>query len=312
MSQVLVLAAALGLDLVFRELPNPLHPVAWMGRCIAALLRLKPRGDGARFFFGAAVVLSGAFLFGSAPALAGSVLRPAPFLVRALAGAFLLRQTFTLRTLLRAGKAVEEALRRGDLDDARRLLSFHLVSRDTAELTEGEVAGAAIESLAENLTDGFLAPLLFFRFFGLPGAWVYRFVNTCDSMIAYRDREHEYLGKFAAHVDTALNYLPARIAGLAIVAAAVLAGGDGKNALRTMLGQHGRAAGPNAGWTMAAAAGALGVSLRKRGSYELSGGAAEPTVDDLARAGRLTGVAGVLLAAGLVFFSLGGSRVFFA
>jgi adenosylcobinamide-phosphate synthase len=203
---------------------------------------------------------------------------------------------------------VKAALEKGDLPEARRLVSWHLVSRDTSQLDASLVAAAAVESVAENITDGIVAPLLFFALAGLPGAWAYRFVNTCDSMLGYRDPVHEHLGKFAARLDDALNFFPARLAGLLLVVAAGLVGEDTTGAWQTMWHQHCRTASPNAGWTMSAMAGALGVTLEKVGHYQLEGGPTSPGVETIDRALRVTavtvglfvGLLGVVLAAAYI------------
>src|SRR5262249_34837731 len=161
---------------------------------------------------------------------------------------------------------------RADLDGSRAAVGRDLVSRPTGMLDAGQVTSAAIESVAENLTDAFLAPLLFFVAFGLPGAVMYRVVNTADAMIGYRDGRLLYFGRVAARLDDAFNLVPARLAGLLIVAAAAMAGADGRRALSTMRGDHARTASPNAGWTVSAMAGALGVTLAKPGAYSLGSG----------------------------------------
>src|SRR5262249_45061093 len=141
-----------------------------------------------------------------------------------------LKSLLSLRDLLGAATAVGGALEGGRLEAGRRLVGHHLVSRPTRRLDEQGVASAAIESVAENLTDAVVAPVLFYVAFGLPGAAVYRAVNTADAMIGYRDGTLEWLGKVAARLDDVLNLIPARMAGAALVLAAPLAGGDARAA----------------------------------------------------------------------------------
>jgi adenosylcobinamide-phosphate synthase len=221
----------------------------------------------------------------------------------------LLKPIFAYRGLRKAVKAVAKALANNNLTEARRLLSWHLVSRDTHELSEAEIAGAAIESLAENLADSLTAPLLAYAAGGLPAAWAYRFVNTVDAMWGYRTPEFEQLGKFPARLDDALNWLPARLTGGLLVVAAWLSGNDARNAARTMLAQHHHTASPNAGWTMSAMAGALGVTLTKRGVYELAGGQNELNVATIRRALRLADIC-VGLCVGLVCSGVIVARIF--
>jgi adenosylcobinamide-phosphate synthase len=195
-----------------------------------------------------------------------------------------LKLAVAFRGLVRAACQVAAALKAGDLCAARRLLSWHLVSRDTAQLPDYLLAAATVESVAENLTDGLAAPLFFYLLGGLPAAWAYRFANTCDSMLGYRDAQREYLGKFSARLDDLLNWMPARLTALAIVCGAALAGTDARRALAVMAAQHGRTASPNAGWTMSAMAGALGVTLEKVGHYRLEGGAGALAAGTVAQA----------------------------
>ena len=213
--------------------------------------------------------------------------------------AFALTTMLSLRDLVRAARRVQAALRGDDLDGARSAVGRDLVSRPTALLGAGQVAAATIESVAENLTDSVLAPVAFYLAFGLPGAVAYRAVNTADSMIGYRHGPLEHFGKVAARLDDALNFIPARLAALAIVGAAALAGADVGRAWQTMLGHHARTASPNAGWTMAAMAGALGVQLEKPGHYVLGEGP-PPTVDDISTAVRIVITAAFMAIAAMV------------
>jgi adenosylcobinamide-phosphate synthase len=176
-----------------------------------------------------------------------------------------LKVTISLQGLINAARAVGGQLANGDLTSARLLVAHHLVSRPTADLDEAHVASATIESVAENLTDGFVAPVCVYLAFGMAGALAYRAVNTTDAMIGYRIGTLEHFGKFAARLDDLLNLVPARIAGGAIAVAASLTGNDGAGAWSTMRREHGLTASPNAGWMMAAMAGALGVVLEKPG-----------------------------------------------
>ena len=198
-----------------------------------------------------------------------------------------LKLTIGAHGLDSAAAEVETALRVDNLDEARWLVGWHLVSRDTSELSAEEVAGATVESISENLTDGVIAPLFFYSIGGLPAAWAYRFVNTCDSMLGYRDEEHEWLGKASARLDDLLNLAPARLAGGVIVLAAAILGLDSKNAWHTMISQHRRTASPNAGWTMGAASGAFRVTLSKQGHYALEGGDSTADAETIHNARRL-------------------------
>jgi adenosylcobinamide-phosphate synthase len=167
------------------------------------------------------------------------------------------------------------------------LLGWHLVSRDTVGLDEARVAAATVESLAENASDGVVAPWCFYLLGGLPAALAYRFVNTADAMLGYRDAEREWLGKVPARLDDLLNLLPARLTAALILLAAPLFRQRWATALRVWWRDARKTASPNAGQPMAAAAGALGVELEKVGCYRLGSGLRLATVADVTRAVRL-------------------------
>lgn len=273
---------AFAADVVVGDPPNRWHPVAWMGHAVAAGRRRLARGGPVQLtVLGAtlvALVAAMAALAGSAIAALAAPLGAAGLVLEALA----LKSTFALRGLAGAAAAVAADLERGDLPAARARVGRDLVSRSTASLDETRVASAAIESVAENATDSLVAPLLFYAVFGLPGAFFYRAVNTADAMIGYRQGDLEHFGKAAARLDDLLNLAPARLSALALVAGAGLAGADARGALDVMRRDRGRTASPNAGWTMAAMAGALGVRLEKSGYYALGKGR-PPSTDDVYR-----------------------------
>jgi adenosylcobinamide-phosphate synthase len=278
-----VIPLALLLDFILGDPPNRFHPVAAMGTFIRWMAHRAPQhGPARQFIYGVFLIILGLLLF-TLPLLALDIwLKPYPWL-NLLVNALLLKSVFSLRRLLEAGREVQHALLRGNLPEGRRLVSWHLVSRETGSLSEGHVASAVAESLSENLADSFVAPLLAFALGGLPLAWAYRFVNTADAMIGYRNERYEYLGKFAARLDDLLDWVPSRLSGILIVLAALLARGSAARAWQVMIAQHAQTASPNAGWPMSAAAGALGVRLEKIGHYVLDGGPGLPDVRSLDR-----------------------------
>ena len=276
------------IDISLGDPPNRFHPVVLMGSFIRfGTQKLNQGSKSMRFLKGMALILAGGALFSLPWLLLLHPFRNLPFWAAGIILGLLLKPVFAFRGLLKAGREVEQALLENNLVKARRLTAWHLVSRDTSTLETGEITSAVIESLAENLTDSFLAPLLFFSIGGLPLAWAYRFVNTADAMIGYHNPEFEYFGKFAARLDDLLNWLPARLGGVLLAAAAGLCRLNLRSAFSTMFSQHHLTSSPNAGWTMAAAAGALEIRLEKKGHYALEGGKAFPVAQDIQRAMRL-------------------------
>ncbi|HZO39550.1 MAG TPA: adenosylcobinamide-phosphate synthase CbiB [Methylomirabilota bacterium] len=286
----LVLLLALAIDLALGDPPNRYHPVAWFGRLLDAGRRRLCRGSPARLFAGGAALTVGvAALAGVGGALVSALADRLGLAGLVLQG-FALSCLLSLRGLVSAAREVASELGRGDLAGARLAVGYHLVSRPTAELDAGQVASATVESVAENLTDSLVAPVLFFLAGGLAGAAVYRAVNTADAMLGYRDGPLEYFGKIAARLDDIFNLIPARLAALSVVAGALLTGESTRGALARLLSDRRRTASPNAGWTMAAMAGALGVLLEKPGAYRLGAGEL-PVVGDVDRSLRVLAAA---------------------
>lgn len=285
--RLIVLGASLLADRRLGEPSEGMHPVVWMGRALSLMAEYAPKTEKARLFYGAAGV---SLLAGGSALTARLAADALPGWVGAVVEAWLLKTCLSYRALEEAGKAVVEPLEAGDIDGAREAL-ISLVSRERSSLDSSLVAAAAIESLAENLSDSLVAPSLAYATFGLPGAFFYRAANTADAMIGYREERFEHLGKFAAKLDDALNFVPARATALALVAAS---GERAPAAWAALSRNRGATASPNAGWPMSAAAGAIGAALEKPGHYVLNAGARQPEAKDIRRAIALCRRAAVL------------------
>ena len=272
----LVVLLALAVDLTVGDPPNRAHPVAWIGGVLAAGRRRFCHGGAGALLLGGAALTLGVMVLAAGAGAAVEALAAALGPVGVLLQAIALKAALSLRGLAAAAREVAAALERGKLDLARATLGWHLVSRPTTALDAGQVASGAIESVAENLTDAVVAPVVFFLLLGLPGALAYRALNTADTMLGYREGALEYFGKVPARLDDVVNLVPARLAALGIVAAS---GVRAAAAWSAMVRDHARTASPNAGWTMAAMAGALGVTLDKPGAYRLGEGRAPGPAD---------------------------------
>lgn len=299
----LVLAGALTIDLLLGEMPGAIHPVVWMGRVISILERLAPTAGRARqLLYGGAIAL---LLPTACAALGGLLLfatRDHPAL-HAIGAVFLLKATFALRALGAAARAVQAPLSDGRLEEARRNL-LGLCSRDAGRLNEDGIAGAAIESVAENASDSWVAPLFYYCLLGLPGAMAYRAANTLDARIGYRGK-YESLGKSAARIDDLLNLIPSRITAVFLILSGRLCGQHTRNGWRIWRRDHRRTESPNAGHPMAAMAGLLDVRLSKADHYSLGDSNRLPSPNDIGAAWKIVFVSG-LLAGGATLLLLGG------
>ena len=276
MSILLLLALALIMDIAFGEPSDAFHPVAWMGKVISFLeKRGLSRPTSSHFAYGIMITIAIVALFTIPTYFLLSYLKGVSLVAYVIVGALVLKLAFSFRGLRRTALKIKDLLQDNKLDKARFELRA-LVSRDTSTLSQPQLVSATMESVAESTCDSFVAPLFFFLIFGVPGAIAYRVVSTLDSRIGYHGR-YEYLGKFASRVDDVLNYIPARITALLLVAAAFFSGRNGKRAWQVALSDHSKTASPNAGWPMAAAAGALNVQLEKANHYKLGNGGAALT-----------------------------------
>jgi len=251
---------------LFRILP---HPVALMGGLIGWFdrrLNREQRSARTRVFRGSMVTL---LMVGLAAVSGWFVLEvarrvPQGWIIEVIAVSLLIAQ----RSLFDHVRAVTRGLDKHGLAGGRAAVAM-IVGRDPETLDDHGVSRAAIESLAESFSDGVVAPVFWYLFFGLPGLLVYKAVNTMDSMIGYRTPRHDAFGRTAARLDDVMNYVPARIAAALIVLASVFVPrGRPASAFRVMARDGGQHRSPNAGWPEAAMAGALGVALSGPRSYQ--------------------------------------------
>lgn len=288
----MVILIAFALDLVFAEPPASVHPVVWMGKFLKIMGKLLPSSQKAAFLAGAGLWCAGATLVGIVAIALGQA---ASFLGdgRSVALGLFLFPLFSFRFLLTEVREVGTSLET-NLDEGRRKLSM-LVSRDVSSLSDVDVREAAMETLAENLTDSVVAPLFWYALLGLPGAAIYRFANTADAMWGYRG-EMEWKGKWAARADDVLNWIPARLTCLLIW----LGGFD----LRKLPEEAAKTPSPNGGWTMGAMALALDVRLGKPGVYLLNPEGSTVDADSFRRGlrkAKIAGAAGAVLMAALAW-----------
>ena len=288
----LVLLSALALDALIgdpRWLPHPIRLMGWLTGLLDRTLNRKRLGEAARLFLGAVAVL---LVVGVSAAAGWAVAHHAAalgwgWLAELLLVAMLLAQRNMADHMVRVTRALDTGV------DPARAAVRHIVGREVRALDSHGVARAAIESCAENYSDGVVAPAFWYLLLGLPGLLAYKAINTMDSMIGHRSPRHHAFGRAAARIDDAVNWVPARIAGgLIALAALFLPGAAPGRAWRTMLRDAPRHSSPNAGWPEAAMAGALGLALLGPRRYEgeaaadeawLGDGRKDATADDVRR-----------------------------
>ena len=273
------------LDAIFGDPAWLPHPVVYMGKAISALekrLRTRlpktPEGElwGGRIL--AFCLPVGTFALASLVCMGAAALHP---LLGLAVQMFWCGQALAAKGLVQESMNVCRELTKPDLPAARAAVS-RIVGRDTAALTAEGVTKAAVETVAENASDGVIAPLLYMLLGGAPLALTYKAINTMDSMVGYKNERYLHFGRAAAKLDDIANFLPSRIAALLWVAAAALTGNDARNAWRIWRRDRRNHASPNSAQTESACAGALGVQLAGP-AYYFGEYYAKPTIGDALR-----------------------------
>ena len=295
---VLALLLSLAIDIIFGELPTRIHPVVIAGSIIEffkkLFINIKSRLSGL-------LVVIGVLFVSSVILYIIYLICSLNLILLFIIFTILLSSTFSLNMLLQTAVDVKNALDES-IDKARQLVSY-LVSRDTDELTESFIVSATIESLTENITDSYVAPVFYYFIFGaiilycpidnnlfylLLIPMFYRIFNTLDAMLGYQTKELNNIGYVPAKIDDILNYIPSRISGIFVVISAYLLKLDGKNAYRIMMRDARNSPSPNSGYTMAPAAGALNIKLIKKDTYILGDNNKDITAGDISKAVNLS------------------------
>lgn len=297
------------IDMIIGEVPDKIHPVIFMGTVITKLKNILPKTK----FSGLLISLVTIFLFFVVTLIILFISALINSWLFIIVAAILLSSTFSINYLIQTVIAIKKDLDT-DIDIARKNMSY-LVSRNTSELTESRITSAAIETLTENITDSIVSPLFYTAIVGLlpmgilfmtPCAFIYRVSNTMDAMLGYKTEELKEIGYVPATLDDILNYIPARLTGLYVVLAAFLLKYDYKQSWNVMRKFANKTPSPNSGYSMAAAAGALNITLTKEGVYKLGYGTNDLTSEQILKAVSLTKVTSLLfiLTIILIYFIL--------
>lgn len=260
------IVAALLLDRLIGDPRSWPHPVKWFGRLIALLDRSWNRG-GFRFFKGLAMLMVVLLVTAACSiGLLSVAARVHPFLAVALE-TVMIWAAIAPRSLKEAGQDVYQPLIEGDLVKAREKLSW-IVGRDTDRLEESEITRGAVETVAENTSDGVIAPLFWAMLGGGPAALLYRAVNTCDSMVGYRNEVYSQFGKASARFDDAANLIPARLTACLLILASGQSAPNRRFAWKMVKRDAKKHPSPNSGWCEAAVAGLLKIELGGLNTYK--------------------------------------------
>jgi adenosylcobinamide-phosphate synthase len=257
--------AAWAADTFIGDPRSRLHPVVLIGNMISLIEKKLRRPDDSssrkrKQWAGLLLVALVLSIVYTATWLIMAVVNSFGAITGFIGGALLLSFTITPRSLAEAGLEIKRLLENGNLEQARYKVGW-VVGRDTDTLSVPEITRATVETVAENIVDGIIAPLFFFAVGGVPLAFLYRAVNTLDSMIGYKNDKYRDFGMIAARVDDIFNFIPARITGILLIIAVLTLRYDALRAVRTIWRDASKHPSPNSGIPEAGVAGALGVQL---------------------------------------------------
>ena len=296
---IVIVGFALLLDFLIGDPKTKYHPTAWIGKLIAVLVPFTRNNSPKKELFGgilivfAVVAIVSILLVALDFGISLLTIDIVSLVVSIVVGSILLKTTIAIRGMQKHALSVVDALEKDDLDSARNHLSM-IVKRNTKHLDKNHISSAVLESVSENTVDGITGPLFYYAIFGLPGAFVYRAINTIDSMVGYKTSLFRNIGWFGANCDTILNYIPSRLTGLVMILSALILGYNWKESFYIMRRDGKKLESPNAGFPIAALAGALGTKLEKINYYAVGDGNIEFTKSHIISAIRLMKVSSIL------------------
>jgi len=299
LESVVIVGFALLLDFLVGDPRTKYHPTAWMGKLIASLVPFTKSNSAKRELIGGILIVTiivatvCTVLVVLDIGISLLTIDIVSLIVSIAVGSILLKTTIAIRGMQKHALAVVDAVEKGDLGSARNHLSM-IVKRDTKNLDKNHILSGVLESVSENTVDGITGPLFYYAIFGLPGAFVYRAINTVDSMIGYKTTLFKNVGWFGAKCDTVLNYAPSRLTGLVMILGALILGYNWKESLYIMRRDSRKLESSNAGFPMAALAGALGTKLEKMNCYTIGNGSIEFTKSHIISAVTLMKVSSIL------------------
>jgi adenosylcobinamide-phosphate synthase len=296
---IVIVGFALLLDFLIGDPKTKYHPTAWIGKLIAVLVPFTRNNSPKKELFGGilivfiVVAIVSTLLVALDFGISLLTIDIVSLVVSIAVSSILLKTTIAIRGMQKHALAVVDALEKDDLDSARNHLSM-IVKRNTKHLDKNHISSAVLESVSENTVDGITGPLFYYAIFGLPGAFVYRAINTIDSMVGYKTSLFRNIGWFGANCDTILNYIPSRLTGLVMILSALILGYNWKESFYIMRRDGKKLESPNAGFPIAALAGALGTKLEKINYYAVGDGNIEFTKSHIISAIRLMKVSSIL------------------
>jgi len=296
---IVIVGFALLLDFLIGDPKTKYHPTAWIGKLIAVLVPFSRNNSPKKELFGGilivfvVVTIVSTLLVVLDFGISLLTIDVISLVVSIVVGSILLKTTIAIRGMQKHALSVVDALEKDDLDSARNHLSM-IVKRNTKHLDKNHISSAVLESVSENTVDGITGPLFYYAIFGLPGAFVYRAINTIDSMVGYKTSLFKNIGWSGANCDTILNYIPSRLTGLVMILSALILGYNWKESFYIMRRDGKKLESPNAGFPIAALAGALGTKLEKINYYAVGDGNIEFTKSHIISAIRLMKVSSIL------------------
>ena len=296
---IAIIGFAILIDLILGDPKNRYHPTAWIGTFIAKLTTITKNQNSTFEKVGGTIMIitisSVVVLLLSGLNFGISLISVdyISLILSVVIGALLLKTTIAIRGMEKHAISVLDSLESNDLDLARNYLSM-IVKRNTTKLDKNHVLSGVLESISENTVDGITGPMFYYAFFGLFGAFVYRIINTADSMVGYKNDIFKNLGWFTAKCDTILNYIPSRLTGLMMVISAAILQNNWRNSYKVMIRDGKKTESPNAGYPMAALAGALETKFEKINHYKLGDGEITLTRDHVLSAIKIMKLTSIL------------------